>query len=62
MTVDNLIEELTLLKQTYPEAGRLKVFRVSKNRNNKELISVNRKCFEESNVDQGVRLQFERIW
>lgn len=43
MTVDELIDELNFLKQTYPDCGRLKVLRTTKKSQPKELHSLEKR-------------------
>ncbi|GEM_PF-5662276 len=43
MTIDELLEEIRILKETYPDVGRLKLMRKSKKGNIKELVALDKK-------------------
>lgn len=62
MTVDELQEEIRILKETYPDAGRLKLMRKSKKGNIKQLVALEKKTITNGFfTTTGVVVEFDSI-
>jgi hypothetical protein len=62
MTLDELIEEIKILKETYPGVGSLRLVRKSKKGNIKQLVAIEKKSITNGFFSTtGIMVEFDLI-